>query len=834
MMKTPERHTKLKVIAGYILLFLFTVCAIVFIYRQISQLNDNEGLVSKANQKLFIVGNTITGLYEAEALSNSFLQTGSAGSFQKYIRIIRQVENNIDSLKALSTEKSQQARIDTIHQLLNDKIRNLKELIRVKKQQSPDAYYAEAIARIESTKDSLTEQPHVRKRIITTHDTSYVKEKKRKGFLGWFSGKIDSSVKVTVSNHVIWDTLSGPSSIGNADTVLNILKSAWENYQTKAELLNRQISRKEYNIVGQSVRITEQLKKVLSAYETEEINHSIARMQQREQVVNATNSLIAKIAIAAILLIAFFCTLILKDISKGQRYRKEIEKAKAYTDQLLKSREKLILTVTHDIKSPLSSILGYIELLNHSGIDKRQHYYLKNMKGSSEHILKLITNLLDYSKLENNKMPVEEVPFNPSQLFREVCESFRPLAEEKHIGLTYRITENLNGPFKGDVLRIRQILANILSNAIKYTPEGSVKFDASFAATEQQLTLKITDTGTGMNEAEQQTIFNEFTRLSSNAASAEGTGLGLTITLKLIELLKGKLTLESQPEKGSCFTITLPLHPLTVTSSLPESTESPATHTFLPAGLKILLVDDDPLQLEMTAGLLKQRGYHADTTNHPEEVMEKIKTHPYDLLFTDIQMPGINGFELTQRIRESALPFAQNLPIVALSADSGKTQEDYLKAGFTAYLAKPFSSGELLQLISELKGNNTPVLSSSTAEKKTTEQENSSGYSLTNIRQFTDDDPEALKQILHSFQTETEKHLELLSDFLLSPNQQEISRLAHKMLPMFRQLNVCAVLPLLQALEHPDFPVTDEKITSQIRQMIPLIRKLVDDLKDNE
>ena len=178
-MKKPSRHTKLKVVSGYILLFILTIAAITFIYKQISRFTDNDQLVSTANQKLFIIGNTITGLYEAESLSSSFIQTGSPSSFRKYIQIIKQVELNIDSLKNMTDQPEQIARIDTIHTLLNSKIKNLKELIRAKKSQNPEDYYNQAIALIESNRDTSPDIPQIQHH---KRQFLYQKHKKEKRF----------------------------------------------------------------------------------------------------------------------------------------------------------------------------------------------------------------------------------------------------------------------------------------------------------------------------------------------------------------------------------------------------------------------------------------------------------------------------------------------------------------------------------------------------------------------------------------------------------------------------------------------------------------------------
>lgn len=839
-MKTPAQHTKIKVITGYILLFLLTIITILFIYKQITRLTGDEGLISKANQKLFIVGNTITNLYEAESLSNSFLQTGSGNSFRKYIGLIHQVETDIDTLKKLTSEPAQIARIDTIYVLLNDKIKNLKELIKVKKSQSPDEYYTKAIALIESTRDSVQDIQNVQKRIVTTLDSSYVKnKKKRKGFLGIFGPRLpDSTLEVKISQHIVLDTIHAQVPEHNTDSIVNILKAAWENFQAETAILNRQISQKEYNIVTQSVLITEQLKKVLYAYEMEEITHSMNRIEQREQLRNTTANLIAKIAIIAVLFIAFFCTLILRDISRNQRYRRELEAAKNYTDRLLKMREKFMLTVTHDIKSPLGSIIGYIELLKKTLTHEKQRYFLSNMKSSAEHIQQLVMNLLDFSKLEANKIQPDEIIFHPAGLLQEIYDSFLPQARSKKLKYTCRLDPSLAEPQSGDALRIRQITANILSNAIKYTPRGEVVLEAAIDPKSRQLTIRVKDSGPGLSAEEQKQIFNEFTRLSSSN-EIEGTGLGLAITLKLVHLLGGDLHIDSSPGQGSCFTVTLPLKEGgKAKAELQKETDLPTLQA------KALVIDDDPLQLQMMAALLESYGVQADITTSPDQLAEKIERENYDLIFTDIQMPQTDGFEVVKRIRESALPRASSIPVIALSARCDLKEEDYKKAGFTAFWDKtlrPETFPHLLRKLTEEAGWTTPLTSIpvSGGEERNKERE-TGNYTLKHIRQFTDNDPEALKRILESFLQETRKHLEQLNHDLQEKDYPSLGKLAHKMLPVFRQLEAKEIIPSLQRLERSDkeplseseFSTLTESILTSVRELCEKIRQAADYSKE--
>jgi len=827
MMEPVSKYTKLKIIAGYALLFLLSILSILAIYRQITRLTLADA-DTNTSRKLFLTGNTITGLYQAEALSNAFVQTGSQSYFDKYLQILEEVENNIDTLKSLTTNLPQQLRIDSIHLLLEKKVKNLRKLVQVKQSLVPDDFYNKAIASITSGKDSLPDTPGIRKEVITTLDSTYIKSEKKRRWRLFSRNEPDSVLQITVSHHTIIDSTRA-AALQNTDSVIHMLESVRQELQQHSENVTRQINRQEYALINQSTYITDQLKKVLGEYEKEEIHNSLYKIEQREKVVNTTTRIIAWIAVAAVLLILFFIFFILRDLSRSQRYRRELETANQYTARLLKSREKMILTVTHDIKSPLSSVLGYIELLNNTAIDERQRYYLQNMQGSSEHILKLVGNLLDLSRLENHKMTVEEIGFNPAQLFAEIAGNFMPLAQAKHLILTNKFGEDLNRNYKGDALRIRQIITNILSNAVKYTAQGSIHFSAVSSTDDRQMIISICDTGSGMTAEEQKMIFEEFTRLKSHA-TIEGTGLGLTITLKLIQLLGGRLEVKSEPGKGSRFTLFLPLKPATP-SPEPSSPAEPAPGLPAVRSLRILLVDDDPLQLAMTGGMLENKGILTETTLHPGEVTGKLRDTSFDLVISDIQMPEMSGFELVADIRRQPEKAGGKIPVIALSADAGKTEKEYLEAGFTAYLPKPFTSADLMEVITRLTGF-APARSMDhhPAEAVT----DSDGYTLKNIRLFTDNDPAALRTIVASFISTTREHIILLEKYIQEEDCENIARLAHKMLPLFRQLEAIPLVEKLRQLErHTQIPLSVSEMTALTRQVIAGTEELLGKLENH-
>lgn len=302
-MQEISKNTKLKVIGGYTLLFLLTLLSTVLIYKQITKLIINEENQGDSDRKFFIVSNTITNLYEAETLSNAFIQTGMSKYFRKYVEIIDKTEQNIDTLRQLTTQLEQIFRLDSINNLLDSKVRNLQDLVYVKSTFVPEDFYNKAIASIESGKDSLPTRLDIRPRYITTLDTSYIvieKKGRRR------NNELDSILNVTRNYHIVYDTLNNPqpNALRNKDTVVNILRNTWQDIQKKNEDINKQISTREYALIKQSTNISDKMKRILSEYEKEEILHATRKQETREKTVTTMIHIFAIVAVVAFLLVA--------------------------------------------------------------------------------------------------------------------------------------------------------------------------------------------------------------------------------------------------------------------------------------------------------------------------------------------------------------------------------------------------------------------------------------------------------------------------------------------------------------------------------------------------
>ena len=551
-----------------------------------------------------------------------------------------------------------------------------------------------------------------------------------------------------------------------------------------------------------------------------------AELQQEVRMRSAR--IIGGIAVGAVLLSAFFLILIMRDISRSNRYRQQLEVANKRAEDLLIAREKLMLAITHDFKAPLGSIMGYTELLSRLTEDERQRFYLDNMKSSSEHLLKLVSDLLDFHRLDLNKAEVNRVTFNPSQLFDEIYVSFEPLTAAKGLALQCHVAPELNGGYISDPLRLRQIVNNLLSNAVKFTQKGEISLTAGYDSS--KLTIAIADTGKGMASEDRERIFQEFTRLSG-AQGEEGFGLGLSIVKKLVTLLEGTIDVQSTLGEGSCFTVVLPLYPVgksLAESEAPECESSENESPYAPKQsaaippmkvIRVLLIDDDKIQLNLTAAMLKQHGIDAVCCEQLEQLIEQLRSSVFDVLLTDIQMPAINGFDLVKLLRASNIPQAKTIPVIAVTARSEMDKAALHEHGFAGCLHKPFTVKELLLTVNEGQ--------LSADEAHITEDMGTVGINFSALTAYSEDDPEAAYSIIHTFIEETGKNVERMQQALNEKEVDGIAAMAHKLLPLFTMIGAEETIAPLKWLEACRGEEFSEKIEETTFNTLEAVRKII-------
>ena len=528
-----------------------------------------------------------------------------------------------------------------------------------------------SISRLFEEQNSLNEK--IAERIpVIAYKSTQEKPKKKGGFLGLFKKKDDSPSTTSVMLYTL-----------NRDVV------------RKQGEQSRRIAETVDSLAVRNTLLNEQLKSFITELDGRVQEDLHKRETDIEQTRKKNWYVLSGLTVFIILLLTVSYIVIVRDYGRKEHVRRKLEESDHRNRKLLEMRNNIILTISHDIRGPLNTISGSAELAMETRDKKRRNRHLENIASRCRYILQLVNNLLDVYRLGNSKETPHNVPFRLSDALNRIVVPATQLVNDKGLLFEHDFSDT-DVVVMGDVDRIEQIVNNLITNAVKFTEAGTVRFTAGYR--DGVLNMEVSDTGIGMSEETLERIFIPFERASE---SADGFGLGLPITQGLVLLLDGTIQVSSEIDKGSVFSVSLPL-PLT-DEQVEE--ESALTDTVLNLPQNVLVIDDDPLQLEVTKELLERSGVSCTTCNKAEEVVKEIRGKDYDLLLTDIQMPGTDGFALLELLRKSRIGNSREIPVIAMTARGDREKETLLAAGFNGTLFKPFSSGDLLKCLSVSTAN---------------------------------------------------------------------------------------------------------------------------------
>lgn len=801
------KYTKVKIIAGYVLLLLLAVVAFVYLFGKISSFVKPSDSDRVAVYKLQLIGEISSELYHAETLVNTM--SVRPVSFEEYDLRMDTAKTKIKILRTLDSDMN--PKLDSLESLMDQKTEILKKLIPFTQQNYVSELYKRNFDQfLKQEKLELQDQLLQTQTYVKSDTMQFSKPAKRRGFFkrlsDLFSGQEDdTTVRITSSEVTIKDsTLIFYNPVDSLNKLIdNIHGEATKERRSFEFMLVRKID----ELKQSEILLTNKLKETLMEIENKEVQNTLKSIEERRETLASLSYFVMVVLVVALLLAVVLAFMILKDISKSRQYRKALEEANAQTLELLDSREKLTMGITHDIKAPLSSIIGYIELLSNSKLNERQVYYLENMKGSSEHILHLVTDILEFNKLDAGKVLLSCIPFDERKLFEEVAASFRPVAEKKSLKVNFRYNSQLEGVLLyGDPLRIRQIVTNLLSNAVKFTEAGEVNLAVNVAKSADGATLafSVADTGVGIRQKDFEKVFQEYVRVDGlKTDKIEGFGLGLSITKKLVDLHGGKISLASTYGRGSTFKVIVPLK-----IAEKKNVDDAARHTIKNA----LIVDDDKFHLTMLEEMLKKEGVEITACSSPFDALKLLENKQFDMVFTDIQMPDMNGFEFVKRLRNSHAKGAENLKVIALSARADVSADEFVEHGFTSFVNKPITSELLISTIE--KYFDIP-------QKPEENKEIAKGMcKFDEMLLFASGDKEAESVILKSFVEESEKNAKLLASYMEDGNFEEAGKLAHKMLALFRLVGDDNIVTWLAELEGGSLVGNDRSKFEQLESII--------------
>ena len=658
----------------------------------------------------------------------------------------------------------------TMTSLLKEEQENLRQLSDAMAGKPDKNYLREKVNSLNTGKDSVV----VHSKAPQTHEaksTTVEVVKTRKGFFRRLADAFKKEHAETLSvkkdsDMAVVDTVVTPVNVAEnvADILQQIEKKENHEKRSHADNMNKEVE--DLKVVSTQLALR-------SAKQLSDVHQKERGAMQRaiSQAMEARRDLLWQMGLLAIVTIAAVMVLIVviwRDSKKEREYQESLEAANEEIQCVMNQRERLLLTITHDIKAPAASIAGFIDLMGDYVSSRKGMECLHNIKNSAVHLSHLVASLLDYHQLENGLMKVRPTTFSLVSLVAECVEGMRLRAEEKGLRLSYDTTK-AEGLFLADAFRIRQILDNLVGNAIKYTDCGGVTVKAlvSKVMGKHQLTLSVEDTGKGMTTEDKRKVFQAFARLG-NAQGIEGAGLGLSITKELVALLDGEIHVYSTVGKGSIFTVTIPVEP-----SKEETTKKDARKAF--ANHKILILDDDKLQLQLIQEMLRRivdDSWRVFACGHVVDALTTLHNERPALMLMDIEMPEMNGTEMIRHVNHA------QMTVVAMTAHDNSIKGQLLEAGFDDCLFKPFGIDQLARILGkEAKGQVV-------ADDTTPTDGPSSRFD--SLVAFAGGDEDAAREIVSTVKEELARHLSDLKEMRESAilPVENIGKVAHKLLPI--------------------------------------------------
>lgn len=604
----------------------------------------------------------ITGL----AIRGESVVAWEEADYRDYRRHRLLTDSLLQTLKPHCREYVHPGQIDTLRHLLAEKETHLLRIM-----QNLDH---------RDERDSLlaTQLPEVAKRATRVRTI----RQKKKGIAGLFGKKEEIRVMPSAGElHALSDSLTA---------MQRKQEKEMDAYADSLRIRNRELNRTLNSLVSDLDR---------QAY----LSFS-KREQKTEDTRNESFSLLAvTLSVAAVLLFLSYLTIhreIKRNADEKRKREKLIEKLQEtirQNEELTREKQNIMQTITHELRSPLSAIRGYADMIASDEESSIRVRHAKTIGDASGRMAGMIDTLLNYFRLDSGKETVRSLPFRLKSIADTLETEFIPQMEKKR--LTFETVNEADEVVMGDRNLILRIGSNLLSNALKFTQKGSVRLITGYS--DGNFMLAVDDTGTGIDKGKQDRIFKPFERLG-NAATQDGFGLGLAIVRSLAELMDGNITVESVPEKGSRFTVTLPLEKATEAKRHPSSYV--ATHHL--SGCSVLSMDNDGIILGMLHDMFEQSGVHNETCTDMGGLTEKLRGSRYDLLTTDLKMPDISGYEVLELLRSSDIGNSRTIPVLAITGSGSVTEEELKQAGFSAVLFKPFSIDELLAVAEQCIGEN--------------------------------------------------------------------------------------------------------------------------------
>lgn len=832
-----------RIIAGFTIALIAVFVGGMVVRQNSKTLNDTVASLTKPDAELLGLRDVLAFLSEAENNIRIYSLTGDEAYFNYYTYLINAVENSLDSLKTQAQgDYSKMLRLDSVSVLLAQRNNLIEDYLAIRQKREQFDFASEAYTQILHTKpDSSHSQLRTSTRVVTVFDTIHREVSKKEeqdqqnqGLFNkvkrLFSKKQEEPEEEVIHREpVVLSTtriISDTALIRKPDTaVYRNVKTALNRVRKREVAAYDKLKSQELNMLRNSSLVIDQVMKIFRQLETKQSQQAARRGIEAEARARRSVLIIGMVTITSLLLLLLMLVLIVRSLRRSNDYRRRLLATTRESQGLARVKEEFLANMSHEIRTPLSSIIGFSDQLIHTPLNQVQKEYLGAVRRSSRHLLQTVNDILDLSRMGAGKLHIEQIPFRLSDILDDVLITFQMSAAEKGLEFETACNTGSNLVLLGDPLRLKQILYNLLSNAIKFTEKGSVTVLCNIECTDIncEAIIEVHDTGIGIAHEAQATVFDDFRQTeSSSARRYGGSGLGLAISRRLARMQNGDITLTSKPGEGSVFTVRIPY---------PLSSEKPAEYDEIILkpevelkGRRILVVDDDVFNILLARIIAENSGMIVNVASDGHQAEDMIGNQTYDIVMTDVQMPGLSGYDLVSFIRHHSSPEVSKMPVIAFTASKVNRYESrYLDAGFNEVLQKPFSEADFLQCIAahlaiELPPSVQPVFEAPSEERL---------FDLKQADTFTSGNPEQMASIIRSFIHTSQVAVKELWDLAEAENHEGVSLLAHKLLTSYGHMGVTRALPLLQQLEEMKTATTDpEKIKVLIRQITAINNRL--------
>lgn len=792
--KQHPNSVKKKVLAGFLLVFIAILLALGITHFGFNEMMSTVDRLSAPNEKLKSLNQLFQEITKLDQLQRADAIKNPEKPSEAFLVQSKSMVDKIDSLRLMPWDSTQQNRLLSMKNILNKRNRLFISYLKLKSDLINNkrmSYRLDTLTTImESEKIKVdTNVVTTQKKTVTTYTKdTVIQQKDERSMLARIFGKrkkaadttqfqVQEEVSVTI------DTLS----VARHNKALEEVGKIMTDLDREQRAENKKLLEQELALINSNSLFITQLLGILHDVENEELSKMHDNNNRAVQVVTKNISRISILLLVFFLGAAVLVYLIWMDITRSNFYKEQLEKAKEEAEELSKIKQRFLANMSHEIRTPLQSIIGFSEQLkNYHG----PHLEAAGaINSSSEHLLHIVNEVLDYSRISSGSFTLVKEPFHLYGLLREVEAAMRIQADRKRLTLLLDLEKSSDYMLVGDAFRLRQILYNLIGNAIKFTTKGYVKITLKTEEKDDGVNcaFEIMDTGIGIRKEDLERIFNQFEQASALIAqNFGGTGLGLTIVKSLVEAQGGSLKVTSEPGHGSTFLANIRFEKEVQKVTEVKQAIGPTGPKFMD---KVIVVDDDSMILKLCSLILQKNNINFITYNDAGKLIHQDPDPEVSHIFMDIRMPAINGVDLCHALRQK---YSNKTVFVALTAHVfPQEKEQLLQEGFDVILSKPFREEELLQ-----------VLGIKMQVQQVHKNGNSSALDLSVLKQIAMGDESLFQSILHQFQDETRKDLQRLDACLKDPDGSVIREIVHKLAGRVGQMGAATLSSELHDIEN--------------------------------